>query len=85
MYKVVFAKTAEKELFKIPDLEISRILQKIEKLPENPFPVGVVKIKAKEDLWRIRAGNYRIIYTLNKEVLIIRVLRIRHRKDAYKP
>ena len=84
MYKITFLASAEKELEALPNDEISRIVKKIECLSINPKPPGVKKLNAKIDLWRIRSGNYRIIYSILKNELIIEIIRIRHRKEAYR-
>jgi len=82
--KIVFSKSAEKELFKLPDIEIGRILEKIKSLSLNPTPTDVQKLKGKINLWRIRSGNYRIIYSIVEEKITIEIIRIRHRKDSYR-
>ena len=83
MYKVVFTLSAEKELLKLPEKELLRIISKIEELIKDPHPHGSIKLKTKEGLWRLRCGNYRIIYSLINEKMIVEIIRIRHRKDAY--
>ena len=84
MYSIVFTVSAEKELLKLNKADILKILQKIERLAENPKPTNSIKIKGKLNLWRIRSGNYRIIYSLIEDELIIEIIRIRHRKDVYR-
>lgn len=84
MYKITFLASALRELEFLPNVEISRILKKIEGLALNPKPNDVKKLKASIELWRIRSGNYRIVYTILKNELIIEIIRIRHRKDAYR-
>ena len=84
MYSIVFTVSAEKELIKLKKADILKILQKIESLAQNPKPTNSIKIKGKLNLWRIRSGNYRIIYSLIEDELIIEVIRIRHRKDVYR-
>ena len=84
MFDIVFTTSAEKELENLPVVEIHRVLLKIENLSDNPKPHGVKKLKGKTGLWRIRSGNYRIIYSIFKNELIIEIIRIRHRKEAYR-
>lgn len=84
MYKIVFTASAEKELQQLPEVEIIRILHKIETLSENPKSLHAVKIIGKQGLWRIRSGNYRIVYSIQNRQLIIEIIRIRHRKEAYR-
>ena len=84
MYFVVFTRSAIKELESLPSHEIGKIIRKIEALSINPRPSGVKKIAGKLDLWRIRSGNYRIIYSIRDEKLVVEIIRIRHRKEVYK-
>lgn len=84
MYKIVFLKSAEKELFGLPVNEIGKIIARIKSLANNPTPSGVQKLKGKINLWRIRSGKYRIIYSILEKEVIIEIIRIRHRKDSYK-
>lgn len=84
MYFVVFTRSAIKELESLPSHEIGKIIRKIEALSINPRPYGVKKIAGKLDLWRIRSGNYRVIYSIWDEKLVVEIIRIRHRKEVYK-
>ncbi len=80
-YKVAFHRKAEKALPKIPDKDRNRILIKIKSLSKNPRPMGYIKLSTREE-YRIRSGNYRILYTIKKDVVDIRA--IDDRKDAYR-
>jgi len=84
MYKVIVAEGAA-DFIRGQTKKIRRQLhKKIKNLRNNPCPPSCGKLKGEEDLYRIRSGDYRIIYTVkNKEVTIL-VLRIAHRKEAYK-
>lgn len=82
-YTVNFKKSAVKELYKLPNREVFRIIKLIDKLSTEPRPRGCKKLKGYRDLWRVRSGNYRIIYSIEDHILIIEVLEIAHRKDAY--
>ena len=84
MYNITFLASAEKELEALPNVEVLRIIQKIDGLSVNPKPPGVKKLTAKFDLFRIRSGNYRIIYSILKNELVIEIIRIRHRKEVYR-
>lgn len=84
MYSIFFNRSAEKELERLPKKEIQRIIILIEKLTDDPFPRSAKKLSGKLNLWRIRSGNYRIIYSVEKNVLRIEIIRIRHRRDVYK-
>lgn len=84
MYEIVFARSARKDLQKLSNLEINRILKKIEMLEFDPRPSGCEKLKGEDNLWRIRSGNYRIIYAISDKNKLVDICLIRHRKDAYK-
>jgi mRNA interferase RelE/StbE len=81
-YEVKFKKSAVKELADVPQKEQQIIIEKIEDLSENPYPHGYKKLKG-EEAYRIRIGNYRVIYTIDNGVLEIEVIRIGHRKNIY--
>ena len=61
-----------------------RIIAKLDALVEDARPIGAVKLKGEEDVWRLRIGDYRIVYSIADEKLTILVLRIGHRKDIYR-
>jgi mRNA interferase RelE/StbE len=82
-YLVQLHPQVEKDLRSIP-LEIStRILLRISELPENPFPTGVKKLQGLGNTYRIRVGDYRIVYFVNTKERLIYVEYVSHRKDAY--
>lgn len=84
MYAIRFKKSAEKELEKLPGHAIKRVGKAIESLAENPRPIGAKKLEGqKEALWRIRIGDYRIIYFIEDVIKIVEIRRIGHRKDIY--
>jgi len=82
-YTINFKKSAIKELRSLPVKEIKRISTLIENLSNNPRPFGCKKLRGYDNLWRIRSGNYRIIYSIEDKILTIEILEIINRKDAY--
>lgn len=85
MYKITFKKSAEKEIQKLPSSIVTRIVPAIEGLSKNPRPTGSKKLAgSKENIWRIRVGDYRVVYLIAEEVKIVEVRRVGHRKDIYK-
>jgi mRNA interferase RelE/StbE len=82
-YKIEFKKSAVKELNELESKVIKRIITKIKALSSNPRPEGCIKLTA-EERYRIRIGNYRILYEIIDDLLIIYIIKIAHRKDAYK-
>lgn len=83
-YEIVFKPTAEKSFAKLTKTEQLRIITAIESLAFNPRPNGVKKLKSILNLYRIRIGDYRVIYEINDNVLVINVVKIGHRKEVYK-
>ena len=84
MYKILYKKTVEKELRKIPKSTLTAIISKIQKLSENPRPNGSVKLRGAINLYRIRYSDYRIIYSINNRELMVFILKVAHRKEVYK-
>lgn len=82
-YSIRFKKSAEKELYKLPNKEIAKVAQLIQSLSKNPRPLGCRKLKGYTNLWRVRSGNYRVIYRIEDKILVIEILEIVNRKDAY--
>jgi mRNA interferase RelE/StbE len=82
-YEIIIKPTAEKSLDNVPQPTRRRIIDALEELRANPRPTGVVKLAGMENLWRIRIGNYRVVYEIYDRRLIVLVLRIAHRKDVY--
>jgi mRNA interferase RelE/StbE len=84
MYGITFKRSAQKELAGISKPYNQNIVVAIDKLAEDPRPDGVKKLKGEDNAYRIRVGDYRIIYTIEDVIKIVEIQRIRHRKDAYK-
>ena len=84
MYKVIIKKRVLKSLDKIPVVYLSSIKEAVNDLANNPRPVGSVKLSLFENTYRIRTGTYRIIYTIEDEILTVEVVKISHRQSAYK-
>ena len=83
-YKIEITASAEKSLKKIPKKDLEKVVEAIQVLAISPFPSGCRKLKGEEDVYRVRQGNYRIIYEVIDNKLIVLVLKIGHRKDIYK-
>lgn len=83
-YRLEWRKSVKKDLRRLPLLEIARIIQSIEALINNPFPHGSEKLSGSLYTYRIRVGQYRIIYEVISSLQLIEIQRIRHRKDVYK-
>ena len=83
-YKIQVSSTAEKSLNSIPKKDLLKIIEAIKKLAIDPFPFGSRKLSGEDKIYRIRQGNYRIIYEVEGKLLLILILKIGHRKDIYK-
>ena len=83
-FKIEWKRTALKELEKLPRPMISRIVSAVDNLSSNPFPPGVRKLVGTEDIYRIRVGDYRVLYNIIENKLVIEIIRVRHRKDVYR-
>ena len=81
-YTVVLSKNAQKQLDKLSDAIAEPILKAIAHLEKNPRPQGYKKLKGREG-YRIRVGNYRIIYAIVDKQLIVDIITLGHRKDIY--
>ena len=83
-YSVTFARSARKELEKLPSSFARRIIEQIDALAINPRPPRSVKLQGNRKLWRIRVGYYRVIYAVDDSSRTIDVSVVRHRRDAYR-
>lgn len=84
MYSIVFTNRAKKELLSLPYQVILIIETKIDSLADQPRPAGCKKLQGSENEYRIRIGNYRIIYTVEDVIKIVTIIKVADRKDAYK-
>jgi mRNA interferase RelE/StbE len=83
-YSVTFARSARKELQKLHPSIVRRLMQRIEALATIPRPSGVARLQGHKNLWRIRIGDYRVIYSIDDAARNIDVSVVRHRSDAYR-
>lgn len=84
MYEVFLERHAEQELNELPDAIFAIIIKVIRDLRENPRPFGCKKLKGRKSDWRVRSGNYRILYSIEDKERKVLIYRIRHRKDVYR-
>jgi len=82
-YKIEWKRSATRELRRLPREVVSRILQAVEELSTDPYPTGVRKLVGSEQTYRIRVGDYRVVYSVFSSTLIIQIIRVGHRKDVY--
>ena len=83
-YAVTFARSARKELEVLPHQLADRVLAKIETLAVEPRPVGSLKLHGGRNHWRVRVGDYRVVYSVNDSTRVVDISIIRHRRDVYR-
>ncbi|HVF27214.1 MAG TPA: type II toxin-antitoxin system RelE/ParE family toxin [Pyrinomonadaceae bacterium] len=80
---ITFARSARKELESLEARIVSRIFPKIEALAREPRPAGCRKLEGEQNLWRIRVGDYRVIYAVYDDKCAVDIIAVRHRSKAY--
>jgi mRNA interferase RelE/StbE len=83
-YRVVILPRAQKSLAKIPNPSYESVKKRIVSLGDDPRPPGCQKLKGRDRAWRVRAGDYRIIYEIDDSVLSVTVVDVGHRRDIYR-
>ncbi len=84
-YRIEFRPAALRDLKSLPRDILDRVGRKISTLAENPRPYGIEKLSGgEEDFYRIRVGDYRILYAKQDRVLLIVIIKVRHRREVYR-
>jgi mRNA interferase RelE/StbE len=83
-YHVEWKDSASKELKRLDRSVIPRIVAAVDDLAQNPFPQGCRKLRGGGESYRIRVGDYRVVYKVAERRLVIEIVRVRHRKDVYR-
>jgi mRNA interferase RelE/StbE len=83
-YRIEWKASAGKELKRLDRSAVPRIVEAVGRLAKNPFPQGCRKLKGSGETYRIRVGDYRIVYKVVQDCLIVEIVRVRHRKDVYR-
>ena len=84
MYRVLIERSAEKDLAKLPPDVHCRVIDALKALAANPRPPGCRKLTGSRNDWRIRVGDYRVIYEIAGAIRVVLVHRIRHRREVYR-
>ena len=84
-YEIEITRTAEKRLKKLPRQDQKRVVDAMLALSSEPWPRGARKLQGYKDVFRIRVGSYRILYSVEERKLIIIILKVGHRGDIYQP
>jgi len=82
-YRVLLTTSAERELHRLPSKIVARIVPRLEGLASAPRPSGCKKLRGGDKEWRIRVGDYRIVYVVDDRARTIDVTRIAHRREVY--
>jgi mRNA interferase RelE/StbE len=82
-YRVIFTKSAERELKKLTNQVIVRLIPVIKNLSDNPRPNGCIKLEGSSNRYRVRVGDYRILYEIEDKIRIVEIVGIRNRREAY--
>ena len=82
-YAITFARSARKELESFDAYIVNRVLPKIESLAREPRPAGCRKLKGESNLWRVRIGDYRVVYAIYDNDRRVDITAVRHRSKAY--
>jgi len=83
-YKIAFSPRADRQFRDLPQKVQARLKPRIDALTNNPRPRGVEKLQGEDNFYRIRIGDYRIIYQVQDKILLILVVKIGHRRDVYR-
>ena len=83
-YQIKILPAALRQLEAIPRLDQKRIKNRIDALAADPWPAGVKRLRGQVELLRIRSGNYRIVYTVERDRLIVLIIKIGHRREVYR-
>ena len=83
-YRTEWKPSAVRELRRLDRQVVPRIIAAVEDLATTPYPYGVRKLHGGEHTYRIRVGDYRVIYEVFEDRLVVQIVRVRHRKDAYR-
>ncbi len=73
-----------RDLKRLPREVLARVSRKIASLAEDPYPPGVEKLSGSENSYRIRVGDYRILYTIQDRILLVLIVKVRHRRESYR-
>lgn len=82
-YSVEVKPSARKELEALPDNVLARVVKKMDSLRYAPRPAGCKKLKGFKDQWRVRVGDWRVVYIIDDAAKLISVTRIAHRREVY--
>lgn len=83
-YRIVIKRSAEKELKVVPSADLKRVVDRIRGLAQQPRPSGCEKLSGEPERYRIRQGDYRIVYGIDDVAHLVEVVKIGHRREVYR-
>ena len=83
-FQIEWKNSALRELKRLDRKIIPRVISAVESLSTDPFPSGVRKLQGSDNTYRVRVGQYHIVYEIFQAKIVIVIIRVRHRKDAYR-
>jgi len=83
-YEVEFEPQVAKELRDMQRADLRRVMERVKGLADDPRPQGCEKLAGMADAWRIRSGNYRVVYTVDDRAQVVTVTRVGHRREVYR-
>jgi len=83
-YTVIISRASQKVIDRLDGDMYSRIIHKIETLEDNPRPMGVEKLTGPDNLYRVRVGDWRIVYAIQDRRLVVLVVKVAHRREVYR-
>jgi mRNA interferase RelE/StbE len=83
LYRVTLAASVRKDLGRLPKDAVERVFEEIRQLTYDARPQGCIKLQGYKHTWRVRVGNYRIVYTVDDAAKVIDIVRVADRKDVY--
>jgi mRNA interferase RelE/StbE len=83
-YNLLIKRSAEKELKKLPEADLRRIIDRIRHLAQHPFPAGCEKLSGDIEPYRIRQGDYRMVYGIDDAACLVEIVKIGHRREVYR-
>ena len=83
MYRLEYKKSVAKDLRAIPKPRLKKIVKRVQLLATDPRGSNCMKLRAEGELYRTRQGDYRIIYSINDQIVTVMILKVGHRRDVY--
>ena len=84
MYRIFYGRRIQEDLDKIPNVDAEKIHRAVKALSLDVLPFGVKKLSGKDNLYRIREGDYRVVYAINHKDKELKIILINHRKESYR-